>query len=184
MATKKLSDRRLFRILSLVLLVGAAMLYVRAHTRSMAAPYLVEAILFAVIFGGFVKIPSRPWLALPCLPALVYHVVRLWNFLLAGTWLTLYFVEVALLAVAYALAIVMFCAGKRSSSLRNVTLLVFAVCIGFGVWDIIDGWWILMNHTWTPIAERLSLFGFYYIPDTLFWILPFVMMGKVILDHK
>lgn len=184
MATKKTSDRDLFRILSLALLVGGAMLFIRAHTRSMAPPYIISAVLFLIIFGGYVKAPARPWLCLPCLPHLVYHVVRLWNFFLAGTWRNLYAAEVLLLAVSYALAVVMFCSTKRNSSLRTVTLLLFAVCIGFGVWDIIDGWWVMMNHTWTPIAERVSMFVFYYIPDTMFWIFPFIMLGKPIWDRK
>jgi len=28
------------------------------------------------------------------------------------------------------------------------------------------------------------MFIFYYIPDTMFWIFPFIMLGKPILDKK
>lgn len=185
MATKKRSsDTALFRMLSLALLVGGAMLFVRGHTRPMAPPCVISALLFLLIYGGYVRLPGRAWLCLPCLPPLVFHIVRLWNFFLAGTWRNLYTAEVMLLAVSYALAIVMFCLPRRNTSLRTVTLVLFLVCIGFGVWDIIDGWWVMMNHTWTPLGERISMFVFYYIPDTMFWIFPFLMMGHRILKQK
>ena len=184
MAELNISKRSLFRILSLALVVGSVMLYIRPHTRQMATPYLIEALLFLVIFGEYLTSRSSILWAVPCFPAFVYHLVRLVNFMQAGVWRTLYFWEVALLAVSYLLAAVLFCNRYRPASLRLITLLLFFVCIGFGVWDIIDGWWVMMNHTWTPLGERLSMFIFYYIPDTMFWIFPFIMLGKPILDRR
>ncbi len=180
----RVSKRTLFRVLSLALIVGSLLLYIRPHTRSMGTPYLLQALCFLVIFGEYLTSPSRLLWIVPCFPAFIYHVVRLWNFLSAGVWSTLYFFEVLLLAVTYLVAALLIINRYRPSRLRLVTLLLFAVCIGFGIWDIIDGWWVLWNHTWTPFGERLSLFVFYYIPDTLFWIFPFLMLGKPIWDKK
>ena len=182
MAQLHVSKRTLFRNLSLALTVGALMLYIRPHTRQMATPFLLEALLFLVVFGGYVTSRSRFLWAVPCFPAFVYHFIRLVNFMKMGVWSTLYFWEVALLAVSYLLAVVLIGNRYRPPLLRVAVLLLFLICIGFGIWDIIDGWWVIMNHTWTPIGERISMFVFYYIPDTMFWILPFIMLGKVVLD--
>ena len=178
------SRRACFRILSLTLIVGAAMLYVRPQTRQMATPYLLQAILFLIIFGDYLPAPSRRWRILPCLPALIYHAGRLIGFWKTGAWGNLYFFEIALLTLTYLAAAVLIQCRYRPAQFRLAVLLLFAVCVGFGVWDILDGWWVLTNHTWTPIGERLSLFAFYYIPDTLFWILPFLMLGRIVWDRK
>ena len=180
MAELNISKRTFFRALSLALVIGALMLYVRAHTRPMATPYLIEALLFLVVFGEYLTSRSRLLWVVPCFPAAVYHIVRLVNFLQMGVWRTLYFWEVALLAVTYLLAAALIINHYRPPQLRLAVLLLFLVCIGFGVWDIIDGWWVMMNHTWTPLGERISMFVFYYIPDTMFWIFPFIMLGKPI----
>ena len=184
MAELNISKRTLFRALSLALVVGSLMLYIRPHTRQMATPYLIQALLFLAIFGEYLTSRSRLLWLVPCVPAFIYHVVRLVNFMQMGVWRTLYFWEVALLAITYLLTVVLIVGGYRPPRLRIAVLLLFAVCIGFGVWDIIDGWWVMMNHTWTPVDERVSMFIFYYIPDTMFWIFPFVMLGKPILDRK
>ena len=180
MAQLNISKRTWFRYLSLALVIGALMLYIRPHTRQMATPYLIEALLFLVVFGEYLTSPSRLLWAVPAFPAFVYHFVRLVNFMKMGVWNTLYFWEVALLAVTYLLAMAVIGNRYRPPYLRLTVLLLFFVCIGFGVWDIIDGWWVMMNHTWTPLGERISMFVFYYIPDTMFWICPFVMLGKVV----
>ena len=184
MAELNISKRTLFRYLSLALVIGSLLLYIRPHTRSMATPCLIEALLFLVIFGEYLTSRSRLLWVVPCFPACVFHLVRLINFMSMGVWGTLYFWEVALLAVTYLLAALLICGGYRPAKLRFAVLILFWVCIGFGVWDIIDGWWVMMNHTWTPIEERISMFVFYYIPDTMFWIFPFVMLGKVVWDRK
>jgi hypothetical protein len=180
MAQLHISRIKLFRILSLCLIAGGLMLAVRSHTRSLAVPYLLEGLLFLVIFGEYLTSPSRLLWAVPCLPAVICHLVRLVNFMQMGVCRTLYFWEVALLAVAYGLAIAVIVGRFCPRHLRIAVLVLFLVCIGFGVWDIIDGWWVMMNHTWTPLGERISMFVFYYIPDTMFWIFPFIMLwGKV-----
>lgn len=184
MAELKISKQAFFRYLSLALVIGALMLYVRPHTRQMATPYLIQALLFLVVFGEYVTSPSRLIRIAPCFPAFVYHVVRLVNFMKMGVWGTLYFWEVALLAVTYLLAAAVIFKSYRPPQLRLAVMLLFFVCIGFGVWDIIDGWWVMMNHTWTPIGERISTFVFYYVPDTMFWIFPFVMLWKVVWDRE
>ena len=176
--------RALFRALSLALMIGSIMLYVRPHTRAMAAPYLVQALLFLIVFGEYVTARSRLLWSLPCFPAIIYHMIRLVNFLKMGVWKQLYFWEITLLVVTYLLAAALFFRSYRPSALRAAALLLFLVCIGFVVWDIIDGWLVTVNHTWTPIGERISLFVFYYIPDTMFWIFPFVMLGKPILKKS
>ena len=104
MAELNISKRTFFRALSLALVIGALMLYIRAHTRPMATPYLIEALLFLVVFGEYLTSRSRLLWVVPCFPAVVYHTVRLVNFLQMGAWRTLYFWEVALLAVTYLLA--------------------------------------------------------------------------------
>lgn len=184
MAELNISKRTLFRALSLALVVGSIMLYVRPHTRQMATPYLIQALLFLTVFGEFLTSRSRLLWVVPCFPAVVYHVIRLVNFMQMGVWRQLYFWEVVLLAVTYLLAAAVIINGYRPAKLRLAVLLLFVACIGFGVWDIIDGWWVMVNHTWTALGERISMFVFYYIPDTMFWIFPFIMLGKPILDKK
>ena len=147
MAELNISKRTLFRALSLALVVGSLMLYIRPHTRQMATPYLIQALLFLAIFGEYLTSRSRLLWLVPCVPAFIYHVVRLVNFMQMGVWRTLYFWEVALLAITYLLTVVLIVGGYRPPRLRIAVLLLFAVCIGFGVWDIIDGWWVMMNHT-------------------------------------
>ena len=184
MTKVKRSNKILFRYLSLALVIGSLMLYVRPHTRSMATPCLIEALLLLVIYGEYLTSLSRLLWAIPCAPAFVFHFVRLVNFMRMGVWNTLYFWEVALLTITYLLAVIVICGYYRPVGLRVGVLILFLVCIGFGVWDIMDGWWVMMNHTWTPIGERISMFVFYYIPDTMFWIFPFVMLGKVVWNRK
>lgn len=184
MAERNISKRTFFRALSLALVVGSIMLYVRPHTRQMATPYLIQALLFLTVFGEFLTSRSRLLWVVPCFPAVVYHVIRLINFMQMGVWRQLYFWEIVLLAVTHLLAAAVIINGYRPAKLRLAVLLLFVACIGFGVWDIIDSWWVMVNHTWTPIGERISMFVFYYIPDTMFWIFPFIMLGKPILDKK
>lgn len=184
MAELNISKRTLFRALSLALVVGSIMLYILPKYRSMGTPHLIQALLFLVIFGEYLTSRSRLLWIVPCIPAFIYHVVRLVNFMQMGVWRTLYFWEVVLLAVTYLLAAAVIFNGYRPAGLRLAVLFLFVVCIGFGVWDIIDGWWVMMNHTWTPVGKRISMFVFYYIPDTMFWIFPFIMLGKPILDKK
>ena len=182
MARLRISQTRLFRILSLCLIAGSLMLAVRSHTRSLVIPYLIEGLLFLLIFGELLPLSpsSRLLWAAPCIAAVFCHVGRLMNFKQMGVWRTLYFWETALLAVTYILAIWALTARVRPRYLQVFVMILFLACIGFGVWDILDGWWVMMNHTWTPFGERISMFVFYYIPDTMFWIFPFVMLwGKV-----
>ena len=180
-AKSSISQKAFFRALSLALVIGALMLYVRDNTRPMATPYLMQALLFWLVSGTS---RSRLLWVLPCLPAVMYHAVRIIGFWRADAWRSLFFAEIALLAVTYLLTIAVILSHSRPPQLRLLVLLLFLVCIGFGVWDIIDGWWVLMNHTWTPLSERISLFVFYYIPDTMFWIFPFVMLVKPVWRKK
>ena len=169
-----------FRIFSFLLLGGAVLLFF--FDKWMAVFSLIEALLFLLIYCGFL----RPWespilFALPGVPMILYDLWRVFLFLKAGlktkydVWYTL---EVLLLAVAYTFAVVYFLTGFRYRWMRITCFVLFSLCILLGIWDILDGTWVLFNRKSLTLEYRIKHYFFYYIPDIFFWIFPFVMLGS------
>ncbi|GEM_PF-6292621 len=173
---------RIFRVFSYILLGASGLLFF--FDKQMAFASLAEAVLFLLCYGRIKRmpLPNKAAFVLPTLPPILYNCRRLFLFLRAfDTALNsiLYDLEVLLLIAAYVCAAAYFADGLCRKKLRITVIALAAVCIALGIWDIMDGTWVLLYRNSLDLGYRIKHYVFYYIPDILFWILPFCMIGSV-----
>lgn len=184
--------RTLFRVLSIILAVVSIPLFF--WDGWMGFYSLLTAALFLLCYCGWIPVLEKtPWtLAVPCIPMIVYDFYRVYLFIVAmvrsGTvtkydiWYTL---EVLLLALTYLLFLILVMMRFKNRGLKITVLVLCGVCVLLGIWDILDGTWVLFNKGRFASEDTIvKRFFLYYIPDVFFWINPFLMLASVSAREK
>ncbi|MBR6410565.1 MAG: hypothetical protein IKS35_04205 [Clostridia bacterium] len=183
--------RTLFRVLSIIL--GAVSILLFFWDAWMGFYSLLTAALFLMCYCGWIpQLEKLPWLlAVPAIPMIVYDFYRVYLFMLqmfrhgASKYDVWYTLEVLLLALTYLFFVVLVFTRFKVRWLKITVLVLCGVCVLLGIWDILDGTWVLFNkgrfHSEDTVVKRFFL---YYIPDIFFWINPFLMLGSVAAREK
>ena len=176
---------KLYTIFSFILIGLSILLFF--HDFSMGYWSLITAVLFLLFYGNPRWIPGLNWpwmLSFPAVPMVGYLISTEIIYLqmgLSNVYMWLLFFEYLLKNVTYIFAFVLILKAFKVKWLRLATMILCVVCIGFGIWDICDGVWVVINN---PSAYHVKHFFIYYIPDIFFWLFPFTMILSVSFHKK